>query len=279
MGGLVPKVAGLFCLMAVGLSACSKEHPAHGNLNSILWVQRSGEYEALALAVYRQAREQLDRALADTAWTAALEQTGEFSTLPPAIITDVDETVLSNAPYRARLVKDGVKGRLWLWRGWVEEAQAPAVPGALEFCQYAASRGVTVFYVTNRRKKIEKSTHKNLEALGFPMKEGVDVILTKEEEEDWVSNKRARRTKLAGRYRILLMLGDALHDFITDSREASNPERIAMTRKYGDYWGSKWFLVPNPMEGVWEQATYDFDTKTTPQERRAAKVSALDVSR
>ena len=273
------RVLCVLCVLALVFAGCSDEHPPHGNLNSILWVQHSGEYEALTLSAYRLARQQLDRALEDPAWTAVLEQTGDASGLPLALITDVDETVLTNAPYRGRLVVDHAKGGRRRFKAWAEEAQSPAVPGAVEFMQYAASRGVTVLYVTNRRHEIEEATRKNLEALGFPMQEGVDVIFTKEEKEDWVSNKKARRTELAARYRILLLLGDSLHDFITETREALNPERLALTRKYDDYWGRKWIVLPNPIEGVWEQATYGFEGATTPTERRARKIGALELLR
>jgi predicted secreted acid phosphatase len=76
------------------------------NLNAVLWVQSAVEYRATSLQAYRLAQRALDDALADATWTAALEQTGDFAGLPPAIILDIDETVLDNAYYEARLTLD-----------------------------------------------------------------------------------------------------------------------------------------------------------------------------
>ena len=49
-------------------------------------------------------------ALKEKKWTAAIEQTGEYKKLPPAVVLDVDETVLDNSPKqleRDRLVAAG----------------------------------------------------------------------------------------------------------------------------------------------------------------------------
>jgi acid phosphatase len=68
------------------------------NLNAVLWVQTSVEYRANSLQAYALAGRLLDDALADPRWTAALEQTGgDYRDLPPAVIVDVDETVLDNS--------------------------------------------------------------------------------------------------------------------------------------------------------------------------------------
>src|SRR6185369_467898 len=75
-------------------------------LLATLWTQRSVEYKANALTVYALARIRLDEALADKSWTAApIEQKGDFANLPPAIILDVDETVLDNSPYEVWMMK------------------------------------------------------------------------------------------------------------------------------------------------------------------------------
>jgi hypothetical protein len=36
------------------------------------------------------------------------------------------------------------------WHTWLSEASAEAIPGALDFVQYARKKGVTVFYISNR---------------------------------------------------------------------------------------------------------------------------------
>ena len=61
---------------------------------SVLYAQSSTEYAANCIQTYANASQILDTAIADKKWTAALEQTGEYSEKPMAIILDVDETVL-----------------------------------------------------------------------------------------------------------------------------------------------------------------------------------------
>src|SRR5690242_6899130 len=73
----------------------------HENLNAVVWTQTAAEYRAVAKQAYRLARLQLDAALADPTWTAATEQTNVSPTLPPAIVLDLDETVLDNSAFQA----------------------------------------------------------------------------------------------------------------------------------------------------------------------------------
>ena len=47
-------------------------------LNSLLWMQTSAEYDALASTTYRQAGEALEYALQDHTWSALPEQTGDI---------------------------------------------------------------------------------------------------------------------------------------------------------------------------------------------------------
>ena len=142
----------------------------HENLNAVVWMQTALEYEASALQAFRLAQMQLDAALADPSWTAAIEQTGDPSQRrATAVVLDVDETVLDNSYYQARMIRDRTEYSSATWDPWVQEARATAIPGAVEFTKYAASKGVTVFYVTNRTANLEDATRRNLVALGFPV--------------------------------------------------------------------------------------------------------------
>jgi predicted secreted acid phosphatase len=46
------------------------------------------------------------------------------------------------------------------WVSWGKEAAATEVPGAKNFLNYAASKGVTIFYVTNRVVELKEATKK-----------------------------------------------------------------------------------------------------------------------
>ena len=54
----------------------------------------------------RRAVAALERALQDPSWTAPVEQTGAYQSLPPAVILDLDETVLDNSAFQGQLVRD-----------------------------------------------------------------------------------------------------------------------------------------------------------------------------
>lgn len=91
--------------------------PTYERLNAVLWIQTSAEYYALTQSAYTQATSMLGRGLADKKWTAAQEQTGDYQNLPPAIILDIDETVLDNSPFQAQLIKDNAifTQEAWCW--------------------------------------------------------------------------------------------------------------------------------------------------------------------
>lgn len=249
------------------------------NLNATVWQQTAAEYDAVALQTYKLATEKLDAAIADPTWVAAVEQDAAAAEgKPPAIILDVDETVLDNSPYQARLIEAGESFDPKTWNAWAAEGKADPVPGALEFTKAAADKGVTVFYVTNRVHKVEEPTRKNLEALGFPMAEGKDVLLTKKERENWGSDKTPRRELIADEYRIIMLFGDNLGDFLARSDAQGEPaERTENAMNYESRWGQSWFMLPNPMYGYWEGAPYDYDYGKTSLQKANDKREALDT--
>ncbi|CAN5663216.1 N/A [soil metagenome] len=243
---------------------------AHENLNAVLWVQTALEYEVAALQAYRLAQGQLDAALADPSWTAAIEQQGDPSKLPPAVIVDVDETVLDNSYYQARMIRDNTAFSTATWDPWVEEARATAIPGAVEFTQYAAKKGVTVFYLTNRTANLEAATRRNLAAENFPLGDAVDTVLARDERPEWsASAKGPRRAFVARDYRILMLIGDDLGDFVVEA--AGTPEdRRARAAAQSEWWGRRWIMLPNPTYGSWERAIIG-----SAQDANAARRAAL----
>ena len=101
-------------------AAVGRGATAHELLEGTLWVQTSAEYAALATAAYRHGQLALDDALADKTWTAATEQNGAFAPLPPAVILDLDETVLDNSRMQAQLVIDRTVYSRERWKAWVD---------------------------------------------------------------------------------------------------------------------------------------------------------------
>lgn len=242
-------------------------------LGGVLWQQTSAEYRALALAAYARARVELDRALADRTATAALEQQGEYAALPPAVIADVDETLLDNSAYEADRIRVGGRYEAVSWNAWVEKARAKAVPGAVEFARYAAERGVTLFYVTNRVAALEEKTRQNLAEVGFPLTTERDTVLMPGERA-WTSEKSPRRADVARSYRILLLIGDDLADFVSGAR-AQPEERVVLAERYADRWQTSWILLPNPYYGSWERALVDNRRDLSEEEILRLKLARL----
>jgi len=262
----------------------------HENLNATLWMQTAVEYRASALQAYRSARLALDAAIADPKWTAATEQTGDASAKPLAIVLDLDETVLDNSPFEARMIADSTLQRPVpydenIWRRWVAERKATAIPGAAEFLRYAASRHVTPVYITNRNVKDadgkdtgEAATLDVLRQLNIPV-DGDGGTLLMRGENGWdSSDKGSRRAFVAAKYRILLLIGDNFEDFVSVA-DKSMGGRDALASKYDDWWGSKWIVLPNPTYGSWEQAITLGAPANDPSAALARKYAALRLAR
>lgn len=261
-------------LLAGGARA--QEVAPNDMLMAVLWTQRSVEYKANALTVFALARIRLDEALADRSWTAApLEQKGDFGSLPPAVILDVDETVLDNSLYQVWLARSGQSFSTRTWNQFCADQVSLAIPGAVEFTKYADSKGVKVFYITNRDASVEAVTRENMAKLGFPMGGNVDTFLMQNERKEWASAKSTRRAVVTREYRVLLNIGDNFGDF--DDRYRTSPvEREKAYVEDTPYWGRQWLMLPNPTYGSFDTAPYGHDFKKSRDEQRKAKWDTLD---
>jgi acid phosphatase len=246
------------------------------NIMSVLFQQTSAERLAGSLQTFRSAKQALDNALADPSWSALPGQ--NVKDKKPAIIVDVDETVLDNTAYEARMILDGTKYPEG-WVGWGKEAAATEVPGAKDFLNYAASKGVTIFYVTNRVVELKEATKKNLTKLGIPWDQTKDTVLMRGEN-NWDSDKGPRRSLVGNEYRVLLMAGDNLGDFVDAKDNNLSPKnRKNIVDDYADYWGVKWFMLQNIAYGDWEGALYNFDYSLSPNEVHDARLESLEPIR
>lgn len=263
--------------MGVAGPALAQDPPANDLLNAVLWMQRSVEYRTATLTAFALARIRLEQALTDPSWTAApREQTGAYQSLPPAIILDVDETILDNSGYQAWMVLRDTSFEPKTWTAFVNSVSSTPIAGALEFARYAAARGVKVFYISNRVKEEEEGTRKNLERLGFPIDTTVDTMLMARKQPDWGSAKGTRRAHVARSYRVLLNVGDNFGDFVDEYR-GSEADRLKVMEEHKDRWGREWIVIPNPAYGSFESAPFGHDFKLSIGERRKAKRSVLDA--
>ncbi len=234
-------------------------------LSAMLWAATSAERRALSYQAFATARQQLDRALADTAWRADLPRDGQdtardIRALPPAIVIDVDDTVLDTAPYHADQLRPEPRRRFAGWREWIERAEATAVPGAIDFLRYARERQVRVFFVSNRDALLESATRRNLQQAGVVLDDATggdapDAVLLIGERPSWLSrDKSPRRAWVAESHRVLLLIGDDLNDFVLVSEDLA--QRDAALQLNAERFGQRWIVLPNPMYGSWERAAY-----------------------
>lgn len=246
------------------------------NFQGTLWVQTSVEYAALCRQAFAAAAAHLDAALADLQWSAALEQGAYSEKLPPAIIVDVDETVLDNSPFQAALLKHGRVFDPMMFEQWVETAQAKALPGAVEFLQAAHKRGVTIFYITNRKASMEAATRDNLARVGLPLDDNIDTLMMRQERPEWIWDKRSRRAVVTHAYRVLMLIGDDFNDFVAASRTSLQARR-RMSAEHRDWWGERWIILPNPGYGSWLGALYNYEWGMSDEEKRLMRQQALEL--
>ncbi len=227
-----------------------EQHPA---FHAVVWMQNSAEYRMGARQAYRTATDRLETLLNDPLWTADLKQldAGGYVGKPPAVILDLDETVLDNSAYNARLILDGRQFDMETWLQWVRQEEAPAVPGAVEFIQAALRRGVHVVYITNRSDEERTPTIQNLHKLGLPADD--QTVLTANPQEDRGTDKVSRRATVARSYRIVMQVGDNLGDFCDGVNTADQPERNAAAEAKERLLGAGWILLPNATYGGWEK--------------------------
>jgi len=206
------------------------------NMQSLLWLQNAAEYKALTYQAYNLAQLQLDNILANN-----------HSEKPIAIVTDIDETVLDNSPYTGKQIELDENYTSARWAEWVNLKKAKAIPGAVAFFNYAKSKNVTVFYISNRSATQTKATIENLKLKGFPFADETHVLL-----KTTSSEKGTRRNIVKKTHEIVLLLGDNLSDFSSVFENSSTVERNNSADNLKNSFGKKYIVLPNPIYGDWE---------------------------
>lgn len=253
-------IVGAISLTIVSAAAAQEVDNEH-RVGGILWTQTSGEWTALSYQAFALARMSLDRDL----------RANRRSRMKRAVIVDVDETVLDNSPYQAMLVKTRRAYESKSWLDWCQKVQAAAIPGAVEFLRYAHSRGVRVFYVSNRRESEKQCTAQNLKKVGFPDVSDQTVLVR-----TGTSSKQPRRDDIARKHRVVLLIGDNLNDFAEIFENSKTIEsRLAATKLNKSNFGTRFIVVPNVIYGAWEDAIYGDPSKLTEEQKAEKRRNAL----
>ena len=232
-------------------------------VGAILWTQSSGEKAALAYQAFALARMTLDRDL----------RMNRYPRMKRALIVDLDETVIDNSRFQAMLVKTHQAYNGKLWTEWVNRAEATALPGAVEFLRYANSRGVRVFYITNRKDIEKEGTAASLKKLSFPNVNNETLLIRTDPNS---SSKEPRRQSVSARYHVVLLMGDNLNDFAEVFENSKTvASRLSAVEQNKNQFGARFIVLANPMYGDWENAIYDYNTKLTEAEKNAKRKSAI----
>jgi acid phosphatase len=255
------------------LAACTTPPPADTSLDAVLWMATSAERAGLCLQAFHAAQAALQRALVDPTWSACLEQGPDAAGKPPAIIADVDDTLLDTSGFNRLLALGGAGFEPGAYAAWAEQAEAPALPGAADFLRDAAARGVTVFYLTNRGATLREATRRNLARAGFPLAEGREVVLCRQAEAD----KGGRRAAVAREFRVLLLLGDSTGDFSSAFAGQTPADRRRLALESAGCWGERWIVLPNPTYSDWTRALLGW-RDVPAEEQLAAKREALQAA-
>ncbi|MCF0056826.1 5'-nucleotidase, lipoprotein e(P4) family [Dyadobacter sp. CY356] len=217
---------------------------ADGKLFTALFQQRAAEYKALCFQAFNIAHIRVDEALLQP------------QSKPLAIVTDIDETVLDNSPYDVKQSLQGKDYEQKSWEEWTSLSKADTIPGALPFLKYASSKGVKIFYLTNRAEAERKGTLANLVKFGFPDAVNENLIL-----KQTASSKEARRQKIAETHNIIMLMGDNLADFSALFDKKPENERMKNTYLSAADFGKRFIVLPNPVYGDWEGVVYQYNLK------------------
>ncbi len=226
---------------------------------SVLWYQHSAEMRACYYQGYNYAK------------YALIEKLKITSTKPYAVVLDIDETLLDNSPFEGKVIETGQEYSLQSWLSWTSKSKAKALPGSLEFLKFAQSRGVTLFYVSNRLAKEELgNTIKNLQKENFPQADSAHIFLKTN-----TSSKTERRQIIKKRYNIALLIGDNLNDFDGIFKNRSINNGFNAVDKNKERFGIDFIILPNPMYGAWEKQIYNGTYNNSAEKRKQMRLKNI----
>jgi len=230
----------------------------------LLWVKYAAEYEAVSRQVYQAASLALADFIDDQSWSALPGQE-DAEGMQPAIIFDVDETVVSNVDFQLTFERPFQN---WKLDEWSSSGPSSPVPGFTDFARAARDAGVELYFVTNRPCEPidgnddpcpqQGTTLDDIAEAGIQT--DADHVMLAYEREDWTKEKLVRRKLIAKTHRIIMLIGDDLNDFIPCVRatpappctaSASSESRRQAVERHAAYLGKGWYVLPNPMHGSW----------------------------
>ena len=113
-------------------------------------------------------------------------------------------------------------------------------------------------FISNRLERLKDNTiralvHNGINTQG--LQDGLELRLLLKEE---TSSKQDRIRQVEVKYHVVAYLGDNLGDFPGEPELSQNlAQQLAARRKHvesaADLWGTRYFMLPNPVYGSWDQ--------------------------
>ena len=248
-----------FLLQSCQIPKQKEENLQDHLIMSVLWYQKSAEMKALYYQGFNIAKMRLDMYL-----------TNDTSAKPNAVIVDIDETMLDNSPFEGKCIETGQSFSKESWNNWTNLAKADALPGAIEFSNYAKSRNVNVFYISNRSVQELLPTLKNLKEHGFAYADSSHLLL-----KTTTSNKEERRLTVSNNYDIVLLVGDNLGDFAEIFDDRTQNYGFDHAENFKNQFGDRFIVLPNPMYGTWESPILNFQRDISEKDKYKLRKAAL----
>ena len=240
-------IIGIVALSAFAASCCktpatqTDQTDMKHLLLATAWYQQSAEMRACYYQAYTMAKMALKENLQN-----------HKGTKPTAVVLDIDETVLDNSPFEAKLMADSQYYSDSAWMAWSERCEAWALPGAADFISYARELGVDVFFISNRVLEERDRTLKNLASTGMAV-DSAHLLLY---DLDKTSCKDERRDCVSATHDIILFIGDNLADYTSLFDRRDSTLALSLADSLRNDFGRKFIILPNPMYGKWEGAIY-----------------------
>ncbi len=236
----------IFLILFLFVGCKSNEMQSSNNLiYAVAWKTTAAEYRALYYQGFNLARSKVEE---------AIESSDNERLKPLAIIADVDDTLVLSDPYWGNLIENNKEFfDDSVWDEWISFNLVSASPGAEDFLKYCASRGVEVFYVTNRDQGDDTRQYllDTLESLDFPYADERHLFVLRD-----TSNKELIQEQIRNNFDVIVMLGDNLNDFSRKYYVSSIDERNSLTEQDSEKYGVEFILFPNPTDGHWIRAIF-----------------------
>lgn len=195
---------------------------------------------------------------------------------PPAVVFDMDETLVLNLGFEYADARGGGGGDARRWARWERTggAAVAAVPGAVAAFVALRAMGVAIVINTNRDAAEAAGAIAALRTAELGEFSHGDTLFLKGDV-DGRTGKDGRRAEIAKRFCVVALAGDQLGDFSDLFAQAVPAARRAGVQAPAvqGMWGRGWFVLPNPVYGSglgsdWD-ATFPADRRwTDPGEQR-----------